>query len=155
MMPHVHLLLGITSVNILAYWGYDPSNLIWFVVGSIFPDIDYIFNLVIRKRSHRQLPTHFLLLYLLGVFGFGIWGLSPLFWFFLGALYHILVDVIDWEIYLLAPFSNKSFSILNLDYEKISKQKAFVNFFKYYYHNRKIILLEIFTIILWIWSLNL
>ncbi len=155
MMPHVHLLLGIASVNILAHWGYNPSNLIWFALGSIFPDIDYILNLVIKKKSHRQLPTHFLLLYLLGGLFLGIFGLLSQFLFFLGAIFHIFVDIIDWEINLFAPFSNKPISLLNLDYEKMSKQESFVSFLRSYYRNRKIIFLEILTITVWIWSMIL
>ncbi len=154
-MPHVHLLLGITGVNILAYWGQTSYHSIYFLLGSVFPDIDSFFNLLIKKNSHRQLLTHFPLVYLVTAFFFGIWGHMMLFWFFIGALIHVLVDIWDWEIFILAPLSSKSFSLLNLDYAQMSEKRSFVAFIQKYYQNRKIVVLELLAFGICILSLIL
>ncbi len=147
-MPHVHLLVGLICANILVFGGDDHSNSIWFILGSVLPDIDFIFNLIIEKNSHRQLLTHFPVIYLSGALLLGILGL-PLCWFFLGALGHTIVDVIDWEIYLFAPFSKKPFTILGLDYEKMAT-KGSANLLKKYYQEKRILVLELFVLFLWI-----
>ena len=158
MMPHVHLLLGIAGANILAFWGYSYSHLMWFILGSLFPDIDFIINLLVKKNNHREYPTHFSVLYLLGAFLSLLWafflgnGLIPQFWFLIGALFHIFVDITDFKIYLLAPLSKKPFSFLNLDYQKMSKKASIVSFLQCYYQNRKIIALEIIVLFIWILS---
>ena len=150
MMPHVHLLLGIAGANVLALWGYN-SYLLWFILGSIFPDIDFVMNLIIKKNSHRQLPTHFPLFYLLGVLFLGIWSLIPFFWFFIGGLFHVIVDIVDWKIYILAPLSQKPFSFLNLNYERMMNEGSLVNFLLSYYQ-KKMIVLEIIAFVICIWS---
>ncbi|MHA2247336.1 MAG: metal-dependent hydrolase [Candidatus Hodarchaeales archaeon] len=161
MMPHVHLLVGITGANILAFWGYSYSYLMWFILGSLFPDIDFIFNLLVKKNNHREYPTHFSVLYFLGAFLYLLWafflgnGSFFLFWFLIGALFHIFVDYADFGIYLLAPLSKKSFSFLNLDHQKMLKKRSIASFLQCYYQNRKIIALEIIVLLIWIFSLFL
>ena len=142
-MPHIHLLLGIASVNIFYSWGVNSSSLLWFILGSVVPDIDYFLNLLIRKNSHRQLLTHYPLLYLVAAIFLGFWGSITFVWFCFGALVHLSIDIIDWKMYLLAPFSNRSVSFLNLDY---TKGKSFFSNLQFYYKNRNIVILEIISL---------
>ncbi len=144
-MPHIHLLLGIASANIFYSWGVNSSSLLWFILGSVIPDIDYFLNLLMKKNSHRQLLTHYPLLYLVAAVFLGYWGSIDFVWFCCGALIHLFIDIIDWEMYLLAPFSYRSFSFLNLDY---TKEKSFFSNLQYYYRNRKIMILEICSLII-------
>lgn len=149
-MPHVHLLVGLIGANILVFGGDNHSNSIWFFLGSVLPDIDFVFNQMIEKNSHRQLFTHFPVIYLSGALFLGILGL-PLFWFFIGALGHTILDGIDWEIYLFAPFSKTPFTILGLDYEKMAT-KGSANLLKKYYQEKQILVLELLIFFLWIIS---
>ncbi len=144
-MPHIHLLLGIASANIFCSWGVNSSSLLWFILGSVIPDIDYFLNLFIKKNSHRQLFTHYPLLYLVAAVFLGFWGSIPSVWVCFGALVHLLIDIIDWEMYLLAPFSNRSFSFLNLDY---AKGKSLFSNLKDYYKNRNIKILELMSLLI-------
>lgn len=155
MMPHVHLLVGLIGANLLVFGGETHSNSMWFILGSTLPDIDYIFNIIIKKNSHRQLPTHFPLIYMSGALLLGIFGLLPQFWLFLGAFCHTFLDIIDWEIYLLAPFSFNTFSIFGLDFKEMAKKGNITNFLKNYYQERKIIVIEIIFLALWIFTLFL
>ncbi|MFW9905946.1 MAG: metal-dependent hydrolase [Candidatus Thorarchaeota archaeon] len=150
MMPHVHLLFGLIGANIFAFTGADPSYSYWFILGSILPDIDFIINMKLKKNSHRQLFTHFPLTYLLGAFLLGIFGSLHLFWLFIGCLIHTCLDVVDWELYFLAPFSKRSITIFGLNYEKIAKEGNFIDFLKNYYQEKQILIIELLVFIVWI-----
>ncbi|UCG01164.1 MAG: metal-dependent hydrolase [Candidatus Heimdallarchaeota archaeon] len=152
MMPHVHLLVGLIGTNIFVFGGNNLSYSIYFIIGSVLPDFDYILNLIVKKNSHRQLPTHFPLIYFLGAFLLGIFGLLPYFWLFIGALIHTFLDVIDWEIYPFAPFSNRPFTLFNLDYNEVTKEGNIIGFLKLYYKDWKIIFSEILIFFSWILS---
>lgn len=155
MMPHVHLLVGLIGANILVFGGVNHSNSMWFILGSILPDIDFIINRITKKNSHRQLLTHFPLTYLSGALLLGIFGVLPQFWLLIGALCHTVVDVIDWEVYLLAPFSKKQFILIDLNYEEITRKGNIPNFLKNYYQENQIIVIEILVFVLWVLSLFL
>ena len=152
MMPHVHILIGLIGANIFMFTGVDHTYSMWFILGSVLPDIDFSINIILKKNSHRELPTHFPLIYFFGAFILGIFGLFPLLFLFFAGLIHTILDTIDWEIYLLAPLSKRSFTILRLDYKEISKKGDIFSFLKRYYQKRQIIVIELLIFILWIIS---
>ena len=152
MMPHVHLLIGLIGANIFLFTGVNHTYSMWFILGSVLPDIDFSVNIILKKNSHRKLPTHFPLIYFFGAFILGIFNLYPLFILFFGGLVHTLLDTIDWEIYVLAPLSKRSFTILGLDYKEIVKKGNIKSFLKKYYQKRQIIAIEFLIFILWIIS---
>ncbi|MFX1507212.1 MAG: metal-dependent hydrolase [Promethearchaeota archaeon] len=150
MMPHVHLLIGLIGANIFVFTGASPSYSYWFILGSILPDIDFIINMLLKRNSHRQLPTHFPFTYLLGALLLAISGSLILFWFFIGALIHTCLDVVDWEIYFLAPFSKRPLTVFGLNYEEMAREGKIFGFFKRYYQEKQIIIIEILVFIVWI-----
>lgn len=140
MMPHIHLLAGLIGMNLLKQWNINNLSQIMFLIGSIFPDIDLVYSLI-TKRNHREFITHFPLFWLfLGIFT--TFFLFDTVWFFIGTLIHVFIDIIDWNVYLFGPFTKYSFTILNLDYEKITKDKRLMKSIQNYYSNRKILIIE-------------
>jgi len=140
-MPHIHLIQGITGVILLKHCNFGNPSMIWIVLGSLFPDIDILYG-YITKQNHRSFLTHYPITWLsIGCF-FGLMGLT-IFWFFVGAFIHILIDLIDWEIYILAPFFMVSFSLLKLDYKEMIESGSIVDFFLGYYQNKSVIYLEV------------
>ncbi|UCE13637.1 MAG: metal-dependent hydrolase [Candidatus Heimdallarchaeota archaeon] len=149
MMPHFHLILGITGGIILEKWGViSVAYFVWLILGSVAPDLDIFFSFLIKDQNHRRLPTHFPLPYLVGIFVFGFLGYPSFCWFFLGALLHVIIDVGDWGIFLFAPFSMNSYSLINLSYEELTKGKTVWKFIQNYYQNSLIVILEIANCIL-------
>ena len=149
MMPHFHLLLGITGAIILEKWGImSTTSFVWLILGTVAPDLDIVFSFWTKRHNHRQFPTHFPLLYLISVFLFGLWGYPPFYWFSIGALLHVVVDTGDWGIYLFAPFSMSSYSLLNLNYEEMTKKRSVWKFLRNYYQNRTIVVLEFLTYVI-------
>ncbi|MFX0087372.1 MAG: metal-dependent hydrolase [Candidatus Hodarchaeota archaeon] len=118
-----------------------------FLIGSILPDIDYILTRISDKTNHRELITHFPLLYLLGSITTLILNI-PIFWLCIGCLFHTLIDTLDFEIYLFAPIHPKSYSIIGINYKNIRKNKTIMKSLKLYYKNGKIITVEILSILL-------
>ncbi|MFX0181513.1 MAG: metal-dependent hydrolase [Candidatus Hodarchaeota archaeon] len=139
-MPHIHLLQGIIGAILLKHFNLGNSSMIWFIIGSISPDFDILYG-YITKQNHRNFITHYPITWLsIGCF-FGIMGFS-VFWFFVGAFIHILIDLIDWEIYILAPLSIVSFSLLKLDYKKMIEGGSIVDFLLGYYRNKSVVFIE-------------
>ncbi|MFX0149915.1 MAG: hypothetical protein ACFFAJ_03980 [Candidatus Hodarchaeota archaeon] len=143
MLPQIHLFLGLNGAILLNYGGFNPSCIIWFIIGSISPDIDILYGYVSRQ-NHRNFPSHYPMLWLSMGCLFGLMGLS-IFWFFLGAFIHVLVDFIDFEIYFFAPFVMIPISFLNLDYKKMMKNGSISKFLLNYYRNKILIYLEVLT----------
>jgi len=151
MMPHVHLLLGLSCANILAIFDVEPPFLLLFILGNIIPDIDFIISRFSKYKNHRKLLTHFPSIYLIGsIISFFV--SIPIFWVFLGCFLHTLTDIIDFEIYPLAPICAKSYSVIGINYENIASQESFFHFFKAYYKNRKIIAFELVSVLFLILS---
>ena len=71
-MPHVHFLLGVAVNNFLIYLGLISGDYtIWFILGSLSPDIDLIISYLFKIDNHRQLPTHFPIFSIFGILFFG------------------------------------------------------------------------------------
>jgi hypothetical protein len=113
-------------------------------MGSILPDFDIIIGLK-KNQNHRQLWTHYPLFWLIMAF-FAFLLYQPITWLFLAGFIHVIIDVIDWNVYLLAPFSFKTYSILGLNKEQYLLGKTFQKFVLKYYTNLGILLAE-FSII--------
>lgn len=107
------------------------------IIGGIFPDIDHLmFYVVDATVSHREYITHTPFLYLL-VLVFGIsmtrvlkrpqwmFGITV---FALGALSHVLTDMVVAEVRILYPFSNQFYGISNLGIERLTQNLTYVNF---------------------------
>ena len=150
MFPHIHLLLGL----IIAY-SLELNNLplLLFVFGSIFPDIDIILG-ILWKKNHRTFVSHFPMIWL---FFFLISAFLKLdvYWFFMAGFLHLLVDVLDWEVYLLMPFSNFKLSLFSLDPEEILQGKTFREQVVMYYRQKKIIFAELIIFGMFIFSIIL
>jgi hypothetical protein len=151
MLPHVHLLLGLSCANIFANFEIEPFYLYLFVIGSVLPDIDYIFSRISENSNHREFITHFPSLYLIGSIFTFLLNVS-IFWISLGCLFHTLIDILDFKIYLFAPIHSKSYSIIGVNYENTRKNKSFWHFLKFYYKNEKIIAIELLSILLLVLS---
>jgi hypothetical protein len=141
MMPHVHLYFGILNAIIFTIFGVNPNYVILFVIGSVLPDIDFVYMLF-SKKNHRTFFTHYPITYLIGALVTSFFTF-PFFWCFYGCFLHTILDVYDFEIYPFAPFFDYSVSILNLNYEKIAINSSFLGFIRSYYKNTRIILLEV------------
>ncbi len=141
MMPHVHFFFGISSAIIFTILGVNNNYGILLVIGSILPDIDFMYTLF-SKKNHRTFVSHYPSIYLIGSL-VTLFTTIPLFWCFFGCLLHTLLDVYDFEIYPVAPFFDKSISLLSLNYEELTKHGSFLSFIRLYYKNTRIIALEI------------
>ena len=137
-MPHIHLIIGIIFANIL---GLEQISCVFFLFGSILPDFDSMIG-VLTHRNHRSLFTHYPLLWLFLSLLSGILRLE-IFWLFLGGLLHLLTDILDWEVYVLRPFSDLKISILSLDPETLIEDKSIKEQLILYYKQRKIICTEL------------
>ncbi len=138
MFPHIHLLLGLIIVNSL-----ELNNLpfLLFVLGSIFPDIDIILG-ILQKKNHRTFVSHFPMIWLFFSLISAFFKLD-VYWFFMAGFLHLLVDVLDWEVYLFMPFSNFKLSLFSLDPEAILQGKTFSEQVVLYYRQKKIIFTEL------------
>ncbi|MFX0171732.1 MAG: metal-dependent hydrolase [Candidatus Hodarchaeota archaeon] len=143
MLPQIHLFLGLNGALLLNKGDFNNFSIIWFIIGSIFPDIDFFYGYV-SKQNHRKFPTHYPILWLSMGCLFGLMGLS-IFWFFLGAFIHVLVDLFDFEIYFFAPFIMIPISFLKLDYKKMMKNGSILKFLQNYYQNKTLVYLEVVT----------
>lgn len=150
MFPHIHLLLGLIIANSLEL---NNLPLLLFVLGSIFPDIDIIFS-IFWKKNHRTFVSHFPMIWLFFSLISAFLKLD-VYWFFMAGFLHLLVDVLDWEVYLLMPFSNFKLSLFSLDPEAILQGKTFSEQVVLYYHQKKIIFTELIIFGMFIFSIVL
>lgn len=145
-MPHIHFFIGIIISLSLEFELISAQAVPLFIIGSIVPDIDIIPGIIL-KTNHRTFWSHYLTFYLALTLLSSIF-IPVIFWFFLGGTIHILTDIIDWEIYPLAPLSNFKVSIFNLNYNQISTSKNFLSYIKQYYSESKVVFTEICVIFL-------
>ncbi|MHA1976994.1 MAG: zinc dependent phospholipase C family protein [Candidatus Hodarchaeales archaeon] len=150
-MPHIHLIISLILVNILHLDSY--SNLL-FIFGCIFPDVDFILGML-QKKNHRTYFPHYPLVWIF-FSGLALLVKSNFYWFFLGGIIHLISDLIDWEVFIFAPFSCYSVSLLKLDPVEILNGERPVDFIKKYYQKQHIMIIEVliflFGIATFIWS---
>lgn len=126
--------LGYIITEITRHWWqvshFSKSQIRWCVVagfiGGMFPDIDLFFYYFIdASQSHRQLLTHSVIFYLaICVVGLAIrrwtrnrtkyaYVAAVITVFSLGAISHIVTDMIVGQVILLAPFTYELFGLVN------------------------------------------
>ncbi|MHA2237715.1 MAG: hypothetical protein ACXAB2_04990 [Candidatus Hodarchaeales archaeon] len=121
------------------------------ILGSILPDFDYILGLY-HNRNHRQFPTHYPIIWVSLTF-LSFFLSDFLFWICFGGLVHLLVDLIDWELFVFGPFTDSTWSILSLDFELIKEKRTIKEFLVAYYSVSWIIVVELSTILLYTFTL--
>lgn len=92
-------------------------------IGGLFPDVDLLyFHFISAEISHRQLPTHTVLLYLPLVVIVALiarwrkaWFISAAVWCFgLGVLTHLMTDSVGGAIMWLWPFVTEPFGLFSI-----------------------------------------
>ena len=138
MFPHIHLMVGFILADCLKL---KDLPLILFILGSVIPDFDIIFG-ILRKKNHRTFFSHFPLIWLFLTLISVILQLDA-YWFFVAGFIHLLVDVLDWEVFLLGPFLSFSWSLFSLNPETILIDKTFREQIGLYYQQKQIIWTEL------------
>ncbi|MBD3255195.1 MAG: hypothetical protein GF383_08890 [Candidatus Lokiarchaeota archaeon] len=130
-----HLLSGLAFASLLRGEKYRKAKwgIIW---GSIFPDIDLIASVVIylatgdfalSEYAHRTVTHSWSLLGMIPLVGLAISLAKPNFkWvlifsisFTFGMFTHIIYDLLDGYVAVLAPFSFERYSITHFSYERL------------------------------------
>ncbi len=107
------------------------------ILGGIFPDADlFYYYIVDATASHRALFTHtpitYVLLLLVG--GLITWLLKKYAWFAavlvfsVGALSHVLFDMIVSQVRVFSPLSESYFGVVGLGIELVNANLLFINF---------------------------
>jgi len=147
MLPHFHFLLGILLADFLGLLGIN-GIIPWLIfLGSIGPDFDYLLTFVKTNKNHRTYFTHYPFTYMSLIFLFFIFR-NNFYWFFFGALIHVLFDTIDWEVFIFAPFLTTKFSFLNLDPAIFRGNSNTKDFLFKYYNNKAILIIEVIFLII-------
>ncbi len=132
------------------------------IIGSIFPDFDFVFAFLLHnKELHRHLLTHSLLLYFLIIFGFFIikyfknyknetidtlWIRT--FWAFtVGAIVHLFADFIATPVYLFEPLINRGFVLVKFHAKETEGLRKYV-FSPYMLNEIGLIILGVILLIL-------
>ncbi len=150
MMPHAHFFFGLAMVFLMMGENSLFSlNVLAFLLGNVLLDLDYVISFLFssRFRNHRDLITHWPIIYVLGVVLGILLSIDPITWFCAGALGHLMLDTVDWGISWLKPFTEKKFSLLNLQAE-VAPDWTFRDFLQHYYSRKFVIVLEVMLIIL-------
>lgn len=123
------------------------------ILGSLLPDLD-LFLGILWKKNHRTLISHYPLVWLFFAIFFAFLRLD-IYWLFVAGFIHLLVDVIDWEVYLLRPISNFKWSLFSSDPFVIIQGKTFREQIVLYYRQKKIICTELIVFGMFLLSLSL
>ncbi|MHA1444071.1 MAG: metal-dependent hydrolase [Candidatus Hodarchaeales archaeon] len=150
MLPHIHLILGIILVN---YLELNDLSSFFVILGSLLPDLDLILG-TLWKKNHRTFISHYPLVWLFFALFFAFLRLD-IYWLFVAGFIHLLVDVIDWEVYLLRPISNFKWSLFSSDPFVIIQGKTFREQIVLYYRQKKIICTELIVFGMFLLSLSL
>ncbi|MFW9855202.1 MAG: metal-dependent hydrolase [Candidatus Thorarchaeota archaeon] len=151
MMPHIHLIFGMTCLNAFQSSGLTQLNAILFLIGNLIPDSDFIIARKL-KRNHREMGSHYPLLWLMA----GILSMIlqlPVLWFFWGGFFHVILDTLDWEVILFGPLLPYSFSILSLQYTADFETYTIVQILREYYSDKRILFLEAIFFLVYVLSL--
>lgn len=150
MLPHIHLILGILLVNSLEL---NDISIFFVILGSVLPDLDLLLG-ILWKKNHRTFISHYPLVWLFLSLFFAFLRLD-IYWLFVAGFIHLLVDVIDWEVYLLRPISNFKWSLFSLDPLVIIHGKTFREQIALYYREKKIICTELIVFGMFLLSVSL
>ncbi|MFW9778896.1 MAG: metal-dependent hydrolase [Candidatus Heimdallarchaeota archaeon] len=151
MLPHIHLIFGMTFLNVIYLPDINDLDAFLFLIGNLTPDLDFI---IARKLNvnHRRLPSHFpFLWFILTILTLIL--RFPIFWLFWGGFLHLIVDTLDWEVILLGPMFSHSFSFLSIKFEDEYRTKPLLHLLKAYYSDRRILFIEAIFFLVYILSL--
>lgn len=153
MFPSAHFFSTIILYLLVGnFVSLPPYSLVIMVVVGVGIDGD-----IFLKETHRKLITHSIFLFLIAV-PFIFLGIRYFLLVFATIFIHLILDSLDWELYLLYPLSKKSYGInmLHEDNDLEPEKNSVIDFVKYYFSDKKILILETFlasvTIFLWIIS---
>ena len=111
-----------------------------FLLGSLLLDNDYhISKRIFKQANHRDFITHSILFYLI-LIPLCFLGHLEIIWLFIGAFFHLSFDLLDWGLPLL-PFRPNTYITPHL--LTVPSQIDEIYFFKTYFGNKIILLVEI------------
>lgn len=153
MFPSAHffstIILYLLVGNIVSL---PPYSLVIMLAVGVGIDLD-----IFLKEAHRKLPTHSIFLFLIAI-PFIFLGIRYFLLVFVTISIHLVLDSLDWEVYLFYPLSKKSYGInmLQEDNDLEPGENSVIDFVKYYFSDKKILILETFlasaAILLWVIS---
>lgn len=121
-----------------------------FLSGSLLLDGDFFISKKLFKiANHREFLTHSVLFYIILIILCLITHFV-LFWLFLGALYHLFFDLLDWGLPLI-PFRHNTYFTPHL--LEVPTKLDEVYFFKTYFNNKIIFISELLFLLGFIVSL--
>lgn len=153
MFPSAHFFSTIILYLLVGnFVSLPPYSLVIMVMVGVGIDGD-----IFLKEAHRKLITHSIFLFLIAI-PFIFLEIRYFLLVFATISIHLILDSLDWELYPLYPLSKKSFGInmLQEDNDLEPEKNSIIDFVKYYFSDKKILILETFlasvTILLWIIS---
>ena len=154
MRPSGHL--HSTAIALAIFFTLNQSFTVFegflFLSGALLLDGDFfVSKFLFHVANHRNFITHSVVFYLILIF-LSFVSHSVFIWLFLGALYHLCFDIFDWGIPLV-PFKTSTFVTPHL--LQVPAQLDEINFFRTYFSNNIIKLVEIALVLGFIISLLL
>lgn len=135
MLPSSHLAAGYVLAYLFYSVGFIGELVFWAVIlASVLIDVDYFVN-----YSHRELLTHTPAFWLIVFAPLILWRIE-LVVVFLAIMLHFLMDMVDWGIMVLYPFSKKNYGLKLLP--ELGSNSP-INFLRGYVSNSKMVALEI------------
>ena len=146
MRPSAHFSSAIIFLSIISFFYVKLSMVDWllFLGGTIGIDLDYLLRFVFKEQNHRKYWTHSPIFWVILLILVYFLRISWIFWAVAGILLHLLLDIIDWGLYLSPYNKNALFPYLFRAYPKLSSEKEF-SF--YYWRNPAIVTIEGFLFI--------
>lgn len=147
MRPTAHLHFSLIIVFLLEMYSTNFLNIyaVFLVCGSVFIDGDILLKIFFKERNHRRYVTHSILFwFILGVI-FYLSKVYYLYFFTIGVMFHLLLDLVDWGLPLIPHLPNQKLTphLLKRDDDE-NRKKAYINI---YWKNKIILLIEIILLI--------
>ncbi|OLS22723.1 MAG: hypothetical protein HeimC3_29970 [Candidatus Heimdallarchaeota archaeon LC_3] len=142
MRPSGHFYSGLIFWFILFILNnsYSYYNTFFFITAVIVLDLDYLGKFIFVEQNHRRYLSHSPVLWSLILIGAFFFQNNLLFWISLGFLVHVLVDTIDWGIFLL-PTKNARITPHLLEVHESMKIEK--DFSRVYWNNKVIFSIEV------------
>ncbi len=154
MFPSAHFFSTIILYLLIGnFFSLPPYSLFIMLAIGVGIDAD-----ILLKEAHRKAVTHSIFLLLIS-FPFLLLGTRYFLLVFVTIGVHLIIDSLDWELYLFYPLSDKPFGLnmLQKNSNLEPEEDSILDFVKYYFSNKKILILEItfalLAILFWIISL--
>lgn len=142
MRPSAHFYSGLIFWFILFVLNLSnlEYDLIFFITPVIILDLDYLGKFIFIEQNHRKYLTHSPTLWFVFLVGTYLIQFKILFWISLGFLFHVIIDIIDWGIFLI-PIKNIKQTPHLLKVNKFMKTEK--DFSIVYWNNKSILILEL------------